>query len=478
MKITFINPVIGGDYSALDIAITTLATILEKSRHKVKILDFTFHRRNWKSLLRKHISEFKPDIVGFSVNDLYLGHIKKISTEIKKINPKIKIIYGGYTASTKPFMLVKYPFVDFVFHGDADDKIVPLLDAIEKGKDLEHFPGLWFMKGNKLIKNLGSFFNDLDSLPYLDWDLWEDLDKYLYFLGMIYFEGSRGCIYNCSFCEAKDMRDNVPGKYYRVMSAKRFAHELAYQWKKYEKRGLRLMQIFDQIPTLSLEWVKEFTEEYKKIIDPKTHPYSMFSRVDNLSEEKIKLLANAGCNRLRIGIESGDEYIRNEVMRKSLTDKKIKEVVPLLKKYGINITAYYILGSPGETKETMQKTLNVAKWVDASTSAFFIFKPFTFESQVLIKKYGGKVLVKRNADNITFDAVVSYPDLSTRDIVNAQLFAYSRAVFKRIKLMWKRDGFMYIPHLISYITKGLAYGLDIKYLLPYFHIYSYNYILD
>ena len=480
MRVTFINPVLGGDYSALDIAITTLATIInERSHHKAKILDFTFHRRNWKEKLLKHLKHFKPHVVGFSTNRLYLNYIIQISKEIKKFNPKIKIVYGGYHASVEPLKTVKIKEVDYVFTGDVEDTIVEFLDRLESGRDLSKLKGLWYFDGNKLIHNPGAFFNDLDSLPFLDWDLWEDLDLYLYFLGMLYFIGTRGCVYNCVFCEAKEMRKKVNGNYYRVMSPKRFAQEMAYYWRKYKHRGLRLIQVFDQIPTMDYYWLKDLAYYYKKYVgNPKKHPFSFFSRIDHLDERKIKLLSEMGCNMVRVGVEAGDEKIRNEILQKNLPDKKLYEVFRLLKKYDIKTTAYYILGVPGETKETITETIKVAKKLKADRSAFFIFKPFTPESLELAIQYGGRIITSKanKADNITFDAVISYPNLSTRDIEKYQILAYAETFLPRSWKIIKKHKHKYFLWLLTYLINGIRYGLDLNYLITYFHIYGYDII--
>ncbi|MBC8495790.1 hypothetical protein H8D36_06560, partial [archaeon] len=83
MKIQFINALLGGDFSALDISITQLATVLNKSEnHSAKILDMTFHTKHWKKHLHLSMKRFKPDIIGISTNTLYMQYVKLISKEI------------------------------------------------------------------------------------------------------------------------------------------------------------------------------------------------------------------------------------------------------------------------------------------------------------------------------------------------------------------------------------------------------------
>jgi radical SAM superfamily enzyme YgiQ (UPF0313 family) len=192
------------------------------------------------------------------------------------------------------------------------------------------------------------------------------------------------------------------------------------------------------------------------------------------------MLASSGCNMVRIGIESGDDYIRNTIMNKQLSTEKIREVTKLLKKYNIKMTAYYILGAPAETKESVKKTIKLAREMNAERSAFFIFKPFTAESVNLIKKTGGEIDARRTkrADNITFKAVVNYKGLSAGKIERYQRKAYLYTFTPRLLRMIKRDKFNYFVKLIKYLYHGLRNKLSLKYLITYFHIYGYDYIYE
>jgi magnesium-protoporphyrin IX monomethyl ester (oxidative) cyclase len=477
MKITFVNPVLGGDFSALDIAITTLATIVnKKGTHKAAILDFTFRRKQWRRLLREHIARHRPDAIGFSVNSLYLQFIKEISKEVKRISPKTKVLYGGYHASVHPEELFNLSYCDVLVVGDADDTICKILDSLNSPDELARISGVWIKAKGKETRNPGHFFSDLDSLPYLDWSLWKDLDKYFYFLGMLYQIGTRGCTYNCTFCESCGIKKAIPGRYFRSMSPKRLAEELAWQWNKYQNKGLKLIQLFDQIPTMNREWLKEFCKEYKKAADTKKQKYSMFSRVDHLDEEKIRLLSDSGCEILRLGVESGNEKIRNLIMNKQLSTQKVREVFRLTKKYGIRTTAYFILGAPGESKATLRQTLSLAKEIKSDRSVFFVFKPFTDESKELVIKEGGKINLRKSktANNISFDAVIDYPGLSSRHVEMFQAKAYSQTLPRRIGVILRKQNLKYIINFFRYVLRGLALGMDFKYLITYYHVYGFD----
>lgn len=476
MRISFINSTLGGDYSALDIAITSLATYLnERSEHNANIIDFTFHRRHWKTHLLKKMRELKPDIIGFSTNDLYMEHTKKIARFIKQ-NFEIPIIAGGYYASIHSAEAINIPYFDYVLVGDGEYSLTALLTAIEKHESID-INGVLYKEGGEIKGNAaGSFIHNLNALPAPNYDLWEDLDKYFYFLGMLYMIGTRGCPFNCTYCDALQIKPVVRGNYYRIIDPAYYVEQIAANWNKYKSRGLRFIQMFDQVFTLDVKWLSQFIDEYVKRGLNKELGWSVFARIDQLDEDRIKLLAKGNCKLVRVGIEAGDDFIRNEVYEKHLSKKQILDTFALLRKYGVGATAYYILGGPGETRKTIEETISLAREVAASRSAFFIYKPFTEKGTRLMQKYGGYIDQKRlkKADNITFDAVVHLKDIGPREIEWLQKKAYFFTFGKRLLKMLKRLKFMYFAQLAIYIMRGLYHGLDLYYLILYYQIYGYD----
>ncbi|MBD3204147.1 radical SAM protein [Candidatus Woesearchaeota archaeon] len=477
MKILFINPILGGDYSALDIAITSLATFLnQKTRHKASILDFTFHRKRWKKHLHNWINKHNPDIIGMSSNTLYMQYIVKIAKEIKK-NYDLPIILGGYHASQYPEKTLNIPEIDAVCIGDGEYALTEFLDKLEQDKSPKGINSIWCRHNGKIIRNKrGCFIQDIDELPVPDWDLWQDLDKYFYYLGMIYVIGTRGCIYRCSYCDAHGIANSVDGRYYRIRDPKAYAKEISYHYEKYKNRNLRLVQMFDQIPTIDFNWLSEFCSEYKNLGLTKKIKYSMFSRIDHLDEKKLKILGESGCALLRVGIESGDTYIRKKIYKKEISNQKIRKIFRLARKYGIGFTAFYIIGGPGESRKTINRTINFSRELAAERSAFFVYKPFTKEGVSQILKHGGKIDEERwkQADNITYKAVVKLKNLSPKQIEFLQKKAYFFTFGKRLFKMVLKQNLYYFIHLFKYLHKGWKDGLDFAYLLPYYHIYGYE----
>ncbi|MFC1808795.1 B12-binding domain-containing radical SAM protein [Candidatus Omnitrophota bacterium] len=476
MHITFINTCLGGDYSALDIAITSLATFVnERTRHSASIVDLTFHRRFWKRYLCSELALHKPDVVGISSNTMYMQYVKMIMAEVKQAFA-LPIVLGGHHASIYPEATLRLDGCDYVCTGDGERPLELLLDRLEEQKSVDGVKGIWHKKDDSIIKNEIGCFYQLDNLPMPNWDLWKDLDKYLYYLGMLYVIGSRGCPYTCTFCDAHGIAKAIPGSYYRERDPYDYVQELMTQWEKYGQRNLRLFQLFDPVFTMNTKWVELFCSEYRRLGLHEKIKYSVFSRIDHLDEDKINMLADSGCGVVRIGVECGNEYIRNHIYEKKLSDKKLFKIFDLLHKRGVTITAYYMLGGPGESHTTMRETIVCARKLQAQRSVFFMYKPFTDEGVKQVVEYGGIVDQKRwkKADNITFSAVVRIKGVPPLVIEMYQWYGYAVTFTPRLVKMICRLKWMYPVYLSIYLFSAIIDGLNLSYVLMYFHVYGYD----
>jgi hypothetical protein len=479
MHIQFINALLGGDFSAMDIAITHLASFINgRTSHKATICDLTFHTRHWQKHLAECIKRDKPDVIGVSTNTMYMQYVKPVIREVKE-RYGLKVILGGHHASIYPEQTMEIPHVDAVCIGDGEFALKEYLDRLEKGLSMSGLAGIWTRENGTVIKNSGGkFIDNIDDFPMPDWSLWDDIEKYYYHLGALYHIGSRGCPYKCTYCDAHGIADAVPGKYFRLRNPVTYAREIAELWRTHRGRRFppKLAHLFDPVFTINSDWVEKFCAEYRRQGMAQDFRFSAFSRIDNLDEDKIKVLARGGCAILRVGIEAGNDNIRNEVYKKNISTEQILRITDLCRENGINLTAYYILGGPGESRATLKQTLALARKINSARSAFFVYKPFTQDAIEQIKAMGCQLLMDRwaNADNITFDAVVKLKDMTPRQVEFFQKWAYFTTFGKRLLRMIKKQKLVYITRLAVYLLKGLRHGLDIRYLVTYYHIYSYD----
>lgn len=296
----------------------------------------------------------KTDIVAFSTMTGMHHWAIKIASEIKK-KMNILTVFGGPHPTYAP-EIIEHPSVDVVCLGEGEYPMLDLADSFDTGKDISSIPNLWVKKNERIYKNeIRPLIEDLDSLPFSDRRLYYKTYYYLRKSPLKRFMAARGCPYRCSFCFNPRLQEMYRGRgrYVRFRSP----HNIVEEIKKVKNGyGLRGVFFTDDVFTLNKNWLREFLPLYKKYI---SLPFTCDSRVDILDEEIAALLKDAGCLYLRIGIESGNEKIRNEILKKDITDDQIINAVQILKKYKIKFMTYNMVGIPEETLENAYQTVEL-----------------------------------------------------------------------------------------------------------------------
>lgn len=474
MRIAILSPNLSRDPSIVDIGVTYLATWLrDRTAHDVKIVDFTYHARAWRQHLARQIEAFKPDIVGISSVSMYMQYIRPMLREIKA-RWGLPTILGGYHASLQPEESIAEPDVDAICIGDGEYALTEYLDALQAGRSPRGIAGIWFKEGGSVVRNeLREFIQDLESLPLPDYDLWEDIDRFLFYNGVIYVIGNRGCPYSCTYCSEEPLRERMPGRYLRTRDPRAYAWEIQAHWEKYRRRGMRVAHTFDPAFTVNRPWMMDFCDEYRQLGLAEVLPFSAFSRADQLDEEKVAALAAANLKIIRIGIEAGNERIRREVYHKPISDQQFREVFALLHRYGIAATGYNILGGPGESMATLRDTFRFARELEVDRPIFFTYRPLpTTRAAAMVEELGGHVdhAGWEGIDSLHERSNVYTKDLSPRQI---ELFRYQCLAYftsKRVVRMLAEQRGAFLTNLVRYAWRARRDGLSLQYTVGYFMV--------
>ena len=341
MKILYIQQDVFESYGVM-----VLSAILKKNGHECDVLVDALE----KDLLGK-IKSLNPDIIGFSITSARYAWLKNLAKKIK-LEIKKPIVVGGPHPTFFPELINK-DFVDFVCIGEGEEAILELLNKLEKGEDTTKIRNIWAKKEGKIFKNpLRNLIEDLDSLPFADRNLYTKYSFFKNHLQAVFMTG-RGCPYNCTFCFNKKYRElyNGKGLVYRKRSVSNVIKEL-----KEAIHNDRIKFVFFNDDTFTIgprEWFKEFSEQYKQEINV---PFSIMARANLVDDEKIKWLKAAGCNSIRIGLESANPYLRSEILKKGITNEQVINAIKLMKKYRIKLQIFNMLGVPGETLDTALET--------------------------------------------------------------------------------------------------------------------------
>lgn len=335
------------------------AAIMEEAGHKIRYIDAEALNLTKEETL-KQIIGFKPDLLCFTVTT-YLFHQNLEWISYLKENTNIPILVGGVHVGIYPKETLFHKQIDYGYMGEAEIHLPKFLDALEKGKSLKKISNIVYREKEKIIINeKGPVLEDIDKSPFPARHLMPN-DKYFEiisqrknFTGLM---SSRGCPFKCIYCEQG-------GQKFRFRSADNIVQEFEECYKKYKVREI---DIFDSSFTVIKKRVLEICKKLKeKNLD--IH-WAARSRVDLVDREMLNAMHEAGCKRIYYGIESGNPTIL-QTLKKETNLGKIKYAISQTKKAGINTFGYFMLGCPGETKETMKQTIKFAKSLDLDYAQF------------------------------------------------------------------------------------------------------------
>ena len=393
MRLLLMTPSTGGEYFTINLGLTSIATYLVKrTHHQARILDFAFCRKKWRERLKQEMFRFKPDVVGITLLSTHGFSAHEVVSEVRKINPSVKVIAGGHHATIAQRKVFDELAIDAICIGDGEYSAAEYLDGLESGESLEGLKGIWFRDGDTVVENpIRPAIENLADLPTPDWRFWCDFDKHLETFQMFPFIGQRNCSHGCTYCSATVIRERV-GVGIRFLDPVVYARQVREAWDRWRGPYLKVAWMWDPVFTINGEWMRRFLEEYERLGLVGRLPYSIYSRIDELDEEKARLLHETGCVKVRTGVESGDDFIRNQVYEKGLSLEQIHYTVDLCRRYDLAITAYFCVGGPGETRKSLKKTKQVAREIKPETTVFHVWKPLPgTKASDKLKELGGGI---------------------------------------------------------------------------------------
>jgi radical SAM superfamily enzyme YgiQ (UPF0313 family) len=343
------------DIRPVPIGVYYIGALLKENRYDVEILNwYNIHKTPEK--IAEVFVEKKPDVIGFSILNANRWGGIEIAEIAKQINPDVKIVFGGVAATFMwKHFLKHFPQVDFVVIGEGEYAFLKLVRLIEKGqhKKAKDIKGIAFRSNGKIIKTKGiEVVRDIDELPVPA--------KYFEYQHMSY---SRGCPWKCAFCGSPGFW----GRKIRFHSPEYFVTQLEMLYNK----GVTFFYVSDDNFTIKRDRVIDIC---KKILDKGLKiTWVAISRVNYVDEEMLYWMRKAGCTQISYGVESGSEKIRT-LLNKNIKTDEIKNAFALTHKYGIIARAYFIYGSPEESWETIQHTIDLIHEIKPLICVFYILE--------------------------------------------------------------------------------------------------------
>jgi radical SAM superfamily enzyme YgiQ (UPF0313 family) len=394
----------------------------------VEIIDAIAERMKWQ-VFKKRIEEKGPQV--------YVTYVSpptfKIDAQGIKVAKEIgatTITIGTHPSAVPQDTLERIPELDIVIRHEPELTFREIIERIISKKSFAECLGIALRneKGEIVINPDRPFLKSLDELPIPRHELLP-LDRYsMPFIGRRYTMvlTNRGCPYHCSFC----FESVVWGDTVRYRSAESIMKELEYLHRINVKRVVFLADLF----TLNRKVIMELCDLIIKRGLPMC--WACNSRVDTIDEEMLRKMKQAGCWLIAFGLESGSQKILDRCDKRTTVEKG-RQAIEMTQKIGIKSWGYFIIGLPGETKETIRETINFAKSLPLDIALFHLAVPYPgtgFYHEALEKNW------LDSFDWSYFDmedvSVVSYPNLSSKTILNGTRLAF-REFYFRPKQFWR-----------------------------------------
>jgi anaerobic magnesium-protoporphyrin IX monomethyl ester cyclase len=351
------------------IGLMYVAAALEKAGFKVQMLDNYLMKKSNEEI-KQLITQINPGIVGITCGSATYPRCVETSKAIKQVKPDCKIVVGGWHASYMPDSLLANPEIDYVVMGEGERAIAELATAITYGneKSAASISGVAVKRNGENIKNPPKYIENMDEIPYparhlLPLELYDRTIEYLDAKPADVMSISRGCVYNCGFCETRKLWGNIC----RGFSPQRVIGEIQDLQNRYGTKGIYFIN--DNFTLRK----KETAELCNLMLENKLDlEWVCDTRVDLVNNELLSLMRKAGCKTIWFGVESASQKILQRIGRNT-SPQEVETAFKLCRKNGIKTACSFMLGLPDETLKDMEDSLKFAKKLNPDWCQFNTF---------------------------------------------------------------------------------------------------------
>ncbi len=413
----------GNTYLPFPFYLSYATAMLEKEGYSCLLLDGVAERISEEEYINRTV-QFKPDVTVLEVSTASLDTDLRQAQKIKNACPNTVIVFCGiHLDMYRPEFLDEYSLVDFVLKGEYDHILPKLAKAIETNNGFTKVPNLVYrpQEGSASETEKSCSIPDLDSIP---WPARHHLPMLSYHdlpggipAPSLQIWSSRGCPFKCIFCAWPQIMygDNK----YRTRNPIDVVDEIEAMVHQY---GFRSFYFDDDTFNIGKQRLLVLCEEIQK--RSLNLPWAAMARADTTDKETLEAMKNAGLAGIKYGVESGSQELV-DAANKNLNLERVEEAVRYTRELGINQHLTFSFGLPGETWETVRKTIDFAKRLNPETVQFSIMTPFPGSTFYKMLEQDNKILTK---DWSKYDggttSVIRTDALSGEDLEHALCTAY------------------------------------------------------
>lgn len=343
-------------------------------------------------VLRHHLPDIKFVVLDAQLNDLSMA---QVADRVQAITPDLILCLLNFAALDEDRRCLEFPFPTigimqaFIDHREAvglydlraeyftkAEIEYTVLEAVKEfieTRRIEKTPGLLIRRNGTLHDTGIQPFRDLAEYPFPAFDLFE-IDRYMELqrqeagTSFVFLHTTRGCPYNCFFCSAGNA-------VYRTVKTKS-PHQVVREIHYFMERGHRYFYFYDDVFAIDMKRAKTICRE---LISSGLSPtLACYNTVNNVDEELLDLMRQAGFYMIRYGVETGDEGLQR-TLESEVTDAEVIRAFEMTRKRGILVDAFLLLGVPGESKESLRQTYRLMKRAkpDRIVTSILFPKPYS-----------------------------------------------------------------------------------------------------
>jgi radical SAM superfamily enzyme YgiQ (UPF0313 family) len=337
--------------------VAQLSSCLKREGHDTSLIHIVEEMERDKFI--SHVKSHDPDLLAFTSMSGVFPYISKLAKWAKE-DTGIKTICGGAHPTLDTEETVMSEGIDIACCGEGESPLIELCQRLEEEKDYTDIANLWVKRNGKTYRNkIRPLIEDLDVLPDFDTEIFDYVNLNTVRVNHIaYMLCSRGCPFDCTFCCNHFIKNKYPNssKYVRYRSVERVIAEC----KDF---------------TLKKSWAEEFLKFYRKEI---SLPFHCYEKIDVLTKERVDWLKRAGCKEVTLGIQSGNETIRSEILNRKISDDKTLTSASWFHESRIRIQTENIIGFPEEDKAKILDTIKINARIRPVMIKIYFFNPFKY----------------------------------------------------------------------------------------------------
>ena len=348
----------GGPVPVIPIGACLVAEAAERAGHRVRLLDLMFAEDPLRAL-QSELSKTTPDIVGLSVRNIDNNDMQNPVAFFKDLKPLIKeirsttrvpVVLGGAAVSVMPEELLRYTGADWAVLGDGEVVFPKLLATLSRSELPDEIPGIAWFQDDVFRKNTGYIARFSDGYPAPDFHRWINVHDYLSRLSTIPIQTKLGCHFKCVYCTYR----KIEGHDYRLCDPTSVVDTI----KNLAARGLRDIEFVDNVFNSPYDHALAICEGLARV-QPDVRLQSLELNPLFIDDILLTAMERAGFVGVGITVESASDVVLNG-LQKGFTVEHVHKAAEVIRRHALPCLWIFMLGGPGETKETVQETLRFA----------------------------------------------------------------------------------------------------------------------